>query len=94
MLALTLVLVVVLASHPELRLFLPVLDALGLDLVVLLVGVQLLAFARPLARQANRRILLPLAALLYSAFLFFLGMMGPYVNARVGSCRQLRNIAT
>ena len=94
MLMLTVVLVIVLASHPELRLFLPLLDALGLDLLLLLISMQFLDYARPLALMAHRSVLLPLASALYGAVLFFFGMMGPYVDARVATCRQWRNTAT
>ena len=53
-LVLTLVVVVVLASHPELRLFLPLVDALGLDLLLLLIGAQFLDYARPIFFELNR----------------------------------------
>lgn len=38
---LTVVLVVLLASHPELRLLVPILDAIGLDVFIALLGLQL-----------------------------------------------------
>ena len=94
MLVLTIVLVVVLASHPELRLFLPLVDALGLDLLLLLIGVQFLDFVRPLLSIVGRHVLLPLVDRIYSLTLFFFGMAGPYVDARVATYRLSRNRAT
>lgn len=41
--AATVLLIVLLLSHPELRLLLPLLDAIGLDVLVLLLGFQLSA---------------------------------------------------
>ena len=92
-LALTIVLVVVLASHPELRLFLPLLDALGLDLLLLLFGMQFLDYVRPSLSIANRHIFLPLSNKLYWLTLFFFGMAGPYVDARVSTYRLSRKSA-
>jgi hypothetical protein len=94
MLALTIVVVVVLASHPELRLFLPLVDALGLDLLLLLIGMQFLDYVRPSLSIAKRHILLPLADKVYSLTLFLFGMAGPYVDARVAACRLSRKSAT
>ena len=64
----TAILVVLLAAHPELRLLVPLVDALGLDLVLLLVGTQLADHAKPAA------------ALLYAACIFLLGIAGPYLD--------------
>jgi hypothetical protein len=94
MLGLTVVLVIALASHPELRLFLSLLDALGLDLLLLLISVQFLDYARPLVLITHRRIILPLSSKLYGIVLFFFGMMGPYVDARVATHLQWRNTTT
>ena len=92
-LVLTLVVVVVLASHPELRLFLPLVDALGLDLLLLLIGTQFLDYARPIFFEFNRLVLAPLASKFYSFAIFFFGIMGPYVDARVSTCRHTRRAA-
>ncbi len=92
-LVLTLVVVVVLASHPELRLFLPLVDALGLDLLLLLIGAQFLDYARPIFFELNRLVLAPLASKFYSFAIFSFGIMGPYVDARISTCRHTRRAA-
>lgn len=66
---LTVLLVVLLATHPELRLLLPVVDAIGLDMFIALLGIQFAAIfsdqlkpvficawtlLAPLARAADR----------------------------------------
>ena len=93
-LLLTVVVVVVLASHPELRLFLPLVDALGLDLLMLLIGAQVIDFLRPWLLIAYGQIARPLAARAYELVLFFLGIAGPYVDARVATYRLSRDNAT
>jgi hypothetical protein len=80
LMVLTVVATVLLAAHPELRLLLPVLDGLGLDLLVLLVGGQLLHFARPPLELLWWRVLEPLARGSYRAFIYSLGFMGPYLD--------------
>lgn len=74
---------VVLASHPELRLFLPFIDAVGLDLFVVLLCSQLWGCLSPAARAAYASATLPLARAAYRALIFFLGCIGPYVHARL-----------
>jgi len=71
-----------LAAHPELRLLVPVLDLLGLDLFVLLAASPLIDALRP-ATSAARGYLLPVADQLYFYFIFFLGIAGPYVDGRL-----------
>lgn len=87
---LTIVLVVVLAAHPELRLLLPLVDALGLDLLLLLIGAQSLAFAMPLLHSAHHALIRPAAAWLHWLAMLLLGVMGPYVEARVSALRGPR----
>ena len=57
--AATLLLVVLLAAHPELRLLVPLVDAIGVDTLMLVFGLQLLDFARvvlgPLPMLARER---------------------------------------
>lgn len=79
LLVLTAVALVLLASHPELRLLVPVVDLLGLDLMVLLAASQLLDALRP-AVDASWRALHPVTGQLYFLFIFFLGIVGPYVD--------------
>jgi hypothetical protein len=84
-LAATIAVVILLCAHPELRLFAPVVDALGVDLFAVLVGAQLWMIAAPVLRWSRDRIGLPLARPAYASGIFMLGMMGPYVDARVAA---------
>jgi len=79
LLVLTAVLLVLLAAHPELRLLVPVLDLLGIDLFVLLAASPLLDTLRP-ALDAAWRVLQPLGGPRYFCLIFFLGMAGPYAD--------------
>ena len=87
---LTIVLVVALAAHPELRLLLPLVDALGLDLLLLLISAQFMDYARPLLRAVHHSVIRPLAVGFYALAIYFLGIMGPYVEARVSVFRLSR----
>jgi hypothetical protein len=84
-LAATLAAVVLLCAHPELRLFAPVVDALGIDVFAVLVGAQLWTFARPLLAPAGDRVALPLARRAYALAIFLLGLAGPYVDATLAA---------
>jgi hypothetical protein len=75
----TVALTVCLAAHPELRLLLPVLDSLGLDLLIILLGSQVLDFARP--------VLAPVLHGAYKSAIFLLGIAGPYVEGRLVELR-------
>jgi hypothetical protein len=86
-LAATILAIVVLAAHPELRLFIPFLDALGLDVIAMLVGAQAWHHARPMLRHLHRAVVLPAARRAYAAGIFILGMDGPYVHAWVSTRR-------
>jgi hypothetical protein len=93
-LVLTIVLLVVLASHPELRVFLPLVDALGLDLLLVLMGAQLWDYVRPMLLALYTRVLRPASATVYSLTIFFLGIIGPYLDAQVAAGRMSRHTAT
>ena len=82
LLVLTTVALVVFAAHPELRLLMPLVDLLGIDLVVLLAASPLLEALRPVV-VAVREYLPPLATQLYFLFIFSLGIAGPYVDGRL-----------
>jgi hypothetical protein len=84
-LAATILAVVLLAAHPELRLFVPFVDALGADVFVMLVGAQLWHYARPLLHRLHHGVALPLARNAYAGAIWLLGMAGPYVHARVST---------
>ena len=79
----TIVVICLLATHPELRVFIPLIDVMGLDLLVLVLGSQLWDRARPLLLIVFIRVGRPLAAKLYSVMLFFFGYAGKYVDASV-----------
>ena len=81
----TAVVVVLLASHPELRVLIPVIDVMGLDVLVLLVGSQLWEYARPSLHLAHAKLVLPLAKKAYLLMLFFFGYVGIYVDAGIRS---------
>lgn len=85
----TIIAIAVLASHPELRLLLPLVDALGLDLFVLLVGSRVLTFLQPLASLFYRAILRPALHRAFSLAMFLLGVSGPYPEAHVMLPRRL-----
>ena len=78
---LTVALTVLLATHPELRLLVPVIDALGLDVFLLLCGAQALSWGNAALQLYGR----PLLRTLYRALLYFLGIAGPGVDALVRS---------
>ncbi len=69
---LTWVLILAFVSHPELRLLVPLLDALGLELLLGLAGLQLLDVYReriaPCAALFTRRVLHPAAIAVVDAF--------------------------
>ena len=90
---LTTLLIVMLAAHPELRLLLPLIDAVGLDLILLFIGAQALDYVRPFALIAYHKFLRPLAAKLYRLMLFFFGIAGPYVEARIATHYCAHNAA-
>jgi hypothetical protein len=78
LLVLTAVLLVLLAAHPELRLLVPVVDLLGIDLFVLLAASPLLEALRPALNVV--RDALPRADQLYFYGIFCLGIAGPYID--------------
>ena len=81
----TVVVVVLLASHPELRVLIPVIDVMGLDVLVLLVGSQLWEYARPYLVLAQAKVVRPFAIKAYMMVLFFFGYMSVYVDASVST---------
>ena len=81
----TLILVILFASHPELRLFVPIIDALGVDLFLVLIAGQTWAYAKPFLHGLYRHIVLPTARRGYSIFIFFFGYIGPYVDANIST---------
>lgn len=90
----TIIAIAVLASHPELRLLLPLVDAFGLDLFILLVGSQVFTFVQPLASSFYRAVLRPVLRGAFSLTMFLLGVSGPYPEAHVVMPRPLCRFAT
>jgi hypothetical protein len=87
MAVLTVVVIVLLASHPELRLMIPLVDSLGLDLLLVLMSAQILdlcsAHVTPLLHWLHRNLLPPLARKAHYWFPFFYGSEGQFVTARI-----------
>lgn len=82
----TLVLVVLFATHPELRLLLPVVDAVGLDLFLMLVGAQLWSYIKPAALLLYALGVRPALRRAYRVALFFAcGPYGPYAHGRLST---------
>lgn len=79
----TVLAIVALASHPELRLLLPLVDVLGLDIFIFLIGSQVFTFVQPLASSFYRAILRPALRRVFSLAMFLLGVSGPYPEAHV-----------
>jgi hypothetical protein len=83
--ALTVFLVLLLASHPELRLLLPIIDALGLDLLLLLVSAQLTHYLRPALAIAYAQAILPGANWIRCNLFFLGGYTGLYADLRLSA---------
>lgn len=81
-LIMTILLVVLLSSHPELRLFLPLIDVLGLDLLLILVTSQFLDYIKPSLWWCYGAVLLPVAGKLRSVLLFLDGPFGHCVTVK------------
>ena len=79
----TVVAILLLASHPELRLLVPFVDAFGIDLFVLLVGSQAWSYARPRLVRVGRSVALPVARHVYASIIFLLGIAGPCVDTKL-----------
>jgi hypothetical protein len=79
----TVAVMALLALHPELRLLIPVLDALGIDLLILLVSSQLWSHVKPALLAASRPVVLLLSRKSYSIAIFCFGHGGPYVHAKL-----------
>lgn len=76
---LTLVVMLLFAAHPELRLLIPIVDALGVDVMFMLCGAQVLTCSQ----AALRSVALPLFGKIYAGMIYFLGISGPGVDASV-----------
>src|SRR5690606_27894519 len=80
MAAMTVILVVLLASHPELRLLIPFVDAFGIDLLAMLAGAQIWSYVSPVLLKIYKLLVLPAAQKIYTLTIYFLGIAGPYVD--------------
>ena len=78
----TLALVILLLAHPELRLLAPLVDALGVDMLLLLMASQLHEALRPALIQLGE-LSLPVLAAAYALCLFLLGIVGPYLDGQL-----------
>ena len=79
MLIVTVVLVFLLMAHPELRLLAPVVDALGVDMLLLLMASQLHEYFRPLIGQLGQYSM-PALTFPYALCIYLLGIIGPYLD--------------
>ena len=81
---LTIVVLLILASHPELRLLYPLVDALGVDVLLTLLSVQFISlygdYVKPSLLLAYRNVLLPMFGKLHSLLLFLGGSFGHYLT--------------
>lgn len=89
----TVISIVVLVAHPELRLLLPLIDLLGLDLLIYLAGSQLTIFVRPLVYWFDRVVLRPGIRNTFSLGLFLFGVSVSYPEAHVVMPLKLRGFA-
>ncbi len=71
------------ASHPGLRLLIPFIDAVGIDLFVAILGAQSWGCMRPVLRWLYRSLVLPGARVGYSATIHFLGFAGPCLDEKL-----------
>ena len=85
LLAAAFVVILLLAPHPELRLLLPFIDAVGIDLFVVLVASQAWSYFKPLLHRLYRSLVLPVLQALYALVVYFLYIAGPYFDAQVAS---------
>lgn len=71
---LTVIVVFTLASHPELRLLAPLVDVLGIDLLFILMGAQVVnvfaSYVQPICVLLSRRIFSILSNMIISMFFF------------------------
>jgi hypothetical protein len=79
----TIAAVLLFSLHPELRLLIPLVDALGVDLLAMLLGAQLWGYARPILLAAYRFAAPPLMRRSYSIATFLFGYGGPYIHAKL-----------
>ena len=87
MAVLTVVVLLVIVSHPELRLLFPLVDALGVDVLVTLLSVQFLSlfgdYVKPSLCLLYRNVMLPLLDELHEMFMYFSGSFGHYLTVRI-----------
>lgn len=83
---LTFVVLVFIVSHPELRLLLPLIDAMGLDVLLTLLSVQCISlfgdYVKPALRLMHRNLVPPLAGKCHSLMMFLTGSPGHYLTIK------------
>lgn len=85
----TVLAVVLLASHPELRLLVPLIELMGIDVFVAVIGIQCWAAIGPHVSRAYRLAAPPLAAAAYRTLHFCFGCFGPWVDAQLTLHRMI-----
>lgn len=87
---LTFIVLVMIVSHPELRLLFPLVDALGIDVLLTLLSVQFLSllgdYVKPALGLFYRNVLLPLSGKMHSLFLFLGGPVGHLLTVKFYAC--------
>ncbi|NQD38585.1 hypothetical protein HPT27_16295 [Permianibacter sp. IMCC34836] len=78
----TVAVILLLSLHPELRLLVPLIDAAGLDLFLLLVGAQVWTYFSPFLLKLYDAMVLTAARKGYGVVLFFFGCAGPWADAK------------
>jgi hypothetical protein len=77
---LTFVVLLMIISHPELRLLFPLIDALGIDVLLTLLSVQFISlfgdYVKPSLLLAYNNLLLPAIGKLHSLLMFLSGSFG------------------
>ncbi len=84
---LTAVVLLMIVSHPELRLLFPLIDAIGLDVLITLLSVQFISlfsdYAKPSLLLLYDEALLPLAGKCHGLLMFFTGTFGHYLTVKI-----------
>ena len=80
------VVLLIIVSHPELRLFFPLIDALGVDVLLTLLSVQFISlfgdYVKPLFGLFYRKVFCAVAGKLHSLFIFLGGSFGHFLTVK------------
>ena len=83
---LTFVVLLMIISHPELRLLFPLIDVLGIDVLITLLSVQFISlfgdYVKPSLLFAYHNLLHPAIGKLHSLLMFLSGSFGHYITVK------------